>query len=70
MNDRERHKFVADNPPPADAVSALTHTLKLFAEQPDGEFVVTATSNVYGDGVQTGLTWGDLRAIARQLGTH
>jgi hypothetical protein len=67
MNNRELHKFVAENPQPVDARSALAHTLRFFADEADSKLVVMATSNVYGDGVKTGLTWGDLRAIALQL---
>ncbi len=54
-------------PPPATPDAALAHVLCAFAQQPDEEFVVVATNGIYGDGVRTGLTFGDLRAIQRQL---
>lgn len=54
-------------PPPTTPTEALAHVLCAFAEQPDEAYVLTATSNIYGEGVRTGLTYGDLRAIQRQL---
>jgi len=52
---------------PANELEALAHTLAVYADTPDSRMVVTATSNVYGDGVTTGLTFGDLRKIAERL---
>jgi hypothetical protein len=54
-------------PAPTTPAEALAHVLCAFAQQPDDAFVITATSNIYGEGVRTGLTYGDLRAIQRQL---
>ena len=53
--------FMDAHPDPADAVA---HTLSVFADTPDSKFIVTASSNVYGEKVVTGLTWGDLRRLA------
>lgn len=53
---------------PADALEALAHVLKVHAGTSDGQMMVQATSGIYGDGVQTGLTMGDLREIANRLG--
>lgn len=50
--------------PPDNPTDALKHVLSLFDDTPDDDFVVVATSGIYGPGVRTGLTWGDLRAIA------
>jgi hypothetical protein len=54
-------------PAPATPVDALAHVVKVFAGQPDDLLVVQATSGIYGDGVRTGLTLGDLRALAARL---
>lgn len=61
-------------PPPADdsPVARLAHTLAIYDEVPrlrprDDEWAVTATHNIYGYGVRTGLTWGDLRALHADL---
>lgn len=54
-------------PPPGTPEQALAHVLCAFADQPDDRMVLQATSNIYGDGVRTGLTMGDLRAIQHQL---
>jgi len=63
------HRFIAEHPHPGtDPVARLRHTIELFDNQPDDEFVVQATSNMYGQGERTGLTWGDLRALADRLG--
>lgn len=45
----------------------LRHSLQLFADSPDDVMVLTATSNVYGKGIRTGLTMRDLRLIAKYL---
>ena len=53
----------------ADARANLEHTLQVFGDQwDDADHVVTATQNVYGRGVWTGLTVGDLRLIAQHIG--
>ena len=53
---------------PATAEEALAHVLKVFAGEPDDRLMVEATSGIYGQGVRTGLTFGDLRALAARLG--
>lgn len=52
---------------PADALEALAHVLKIYADEHDSRLMIEATNNIYGPGVRTGLTMGDLRAIAAQL---
>jgi hypothetical protein len=65
MNDRERQDFAAHHPHPGDDPWArLGHVLELFPDQPDDEYAITATSNAYSPNERTGLTYGDLRAIA------
>jgi hypothetical protein len=60
---------INNNPHPgSDPIARLRHTLDIYVDQPDGEWVTVATSNLYGDGEKTGLTWGDLRAIAERMG--
>jgi hypothetical protein len=54
-------------PEPTTPTERLTHTLRAHAEQDDTWVVVEATNNVYGDGVRTGLTLGDLRALHARL---
>jgi hypothetical protein len=51
----------------SDALEALAHVLKVYADEPDGRLMVEATSGIYGNGVRTGLTMGDLREIAAKL---
>lgn len=42
----------------------LRHVVDIYDVQGgDDRLLVTATSNVYGSGVSTGLTWGDLAEI-------
>jgi hypothetical protein len=48
---------------PANALQALAHVVAVFDDTPDDRMMVQATSNIYGDRVQTGLTMGDLRAL-------
>lgn len=54
-------------PQPTTPADALAHVLRVFAQQPDDAMVITVTDSIYGDGIRTGLTFGDLRAIQRQL---
>lgn len=54
-------------PAPTTPAEALTHVLCALAQAPDDRMVLQATSGIYGDGVRTGLTMGDLRAIQKQL---
>jgi hypothetical protein len=53
--------------PGHDPVERLQHTLKAYAESQNEERVLTATQNVYGPDVWTGITFGDLREILRRL---
>lgn len=54
---------------PATAAEALAHVLKVYIDEPDGRLMIEATNGIYGDGVRTGLTMGDLRTLAaRQSG--
>jgi len=55
--------------PPATPEQALAHVLCALATMPDDTLLIEATDGLYGDGVRTGLTKGDLRAIQRQLDT-
>lgn len=69
MRTRDKYDFAERHPHPGDDPAArLRHTLDMFTGQPDGEMAILATSNAYPDGGTTGLTWGDLRAIADRLG--
>ncbi|SOE25699.1 hypothetical protein [Streptomyces sp. OK228] len=67
MKDRERREFADKHPEPSDAREALAHVLDLFSELPDDQLMIQATSGVYGPGVRTGLTMGDLRELAGLL---
>jgi hypothetical protein len=51
-----------------DPKNGLAHTLAVFADEPDESFVVVATGNIYGPGIRTGLTWGELRRVAAEVG--
>ena len=64
---------VSDPQTPEDAAANLRHTLAVY-DHPEGggppepsRFVVTATGNIYGNNVSTGLTWADLRLINEAL---
>ncbi|MFC8376447.1 hypothetical protein ACIBX9_31395 [Streptomyces albidoflavus] len=50
--------------PPTSPREALAHTLATFADEPDTGMAVVATRNQPVRGAVTGLTWGDLRALA------
>ncbi|MFJ2067050.1 hypothetical protein ACIOIM_29185 [Streptomyces albidoflavus] len=50
--------------PPTSPRESLAHTLEVFAYQPDSAMAVVATRNIPTRGAVTGLTWGDLRALA------
>lgn len=66
---REDHEFISQHPHPGtDPIARLRHTLDVYADRPDDDWVTRATSGIYGDGEVTGLTWGDLRAIAERIG--
>lgn len=64
-------------PPPGDPVANLIHTVAANPEHRDEEIAVLGTEGIYSDhraegvrwkpgggALQTGLTWGDLRALA------
>lgn len=66
---RRNYEFIAQHPHPGDdPVARLAHVNDLFADTNPDEFVVLATSNMYGDGEKTGLTYGDLRKLAALIG--
>ncbi|MFI8932546.1 hypothetical protein ACIG3E_33400 [Streptomyces sp. NPDC053474] len=54
-------------PKPNTPLERLRHTLAVHAETPGDQVVVEATDGIYGDGVRTGLTMDDLRALAAQI---
>jgi len=54
---------------PATPTEALDHVLAVWADAPDDRVMITATSGIYGPGVRTGLTMGDLRALRVALPT-
>jgi hypothetical protein len=51
-----------------DARANLEHTLQVFADSENDRLILMTTSNIYGPGVRTGLTMGDLRLIAQMIG--
>lgn len=52
---------------PVNAVGALLHVLAVYADAQDDLMILQATFGVYGDGVRTGLTMGNLRVLAAEL---
>ncbi|MEU7377684.1 hypothetical protein [Streptomyces albidoflavus] len=50
--------------PPSSPREALAHVLAVFADEPASDMAVVATRNQPTRGAVTGLTWGDLRALA------
>ncbi|MEU2313089.1 hypothetical protein [Streptomyces albidoflavus] len=52
---------------PSSPREALAHVLATFADEPDTGMAVVATRNQPVRGAVTGLTWGDLRALAAEL---
>lgn len=52
-------------PKPTTPVEALNHVVAVFADAPAHQLVVLATSGIYD--TTTGLTHGDLRALAAKL---
>jgi hypothetical protein len=67
MNRIRRETAEHLGPPPANVTEALAHVLRAFADSPDDRMVLQATSGIYGNGVRTGLTMGDLRALQAEL---
>jgi hypothetical protein len=66
--DRIRREAISEyGNAPATAEEALAHVLKVYEGEPDDRLVVEATNGIYGQGVRTGLTFGDLRALAARL---
>lgn len=64
MKDLNAHEIAATYPMPGDSpTERLAHTLAIFSDEPDTMQVLMATHNVYGDGVWTGITLGDLRGL-------
>lgn len=67
-DDRFAREARAKLPEPGDdPISHLRHTLAGYTESQDDGMPISCTYNVYGDGVRTGLTWGDLRAILAMI---
>ncbi|BCM70874.1 hypothetical protein EASAB2608_06208 [Streptomyces sp. EAS-AB2608] len=67
--DRIRREAISEyGDAPATAEGALVHVLKVYEGESDDRMVVEATNGIYGQGVRTGLTFGDLRALAARLG--
>lgn len=56
--------------PGTTPVEHLRHTVASMAKRPDDDMVQMATYNIYGVGVTTGLTVGDLRALLAQVDQH
>lgn len=66
--DRIRREAIAQyGDAPATPAEALAHILAVYADEPDTRLMIEATNGIYGDGVRTGLTMGDLRALAARL---
>ncbi|WP_329142904.1 hypothetical protein OIU91_04425 [Streptomyces sp. NBC_01456] len=67
MNQIRREAMEQYGDAPATPVEALAHVLAVYADEPDGCLMIEATNNIYGQGVRTGLTMGDLRALAASI---
>jgi len=67
MNQIRREAMEQYGDAPANAAEALAHVLAVFADEPDDRLMIEATNGIYGQGVRTGLTMGDLRALAANL---
>lgn len=66
--DKFRHDTINSyGPQPTTPQDALAHVLCAYAQEPDDRLMIQATSGIYGDGVTTGLTMGDLRALQQKL---
>lgn len=64
---RETYAFINEHPEPSTPEKALAHVVAIYEGEDDARMMVQATHNIYGDGVTTGLTMGDLRALAARL---
>jgi len=61
---RMAREAVERHPEPGkDPIERLQHAVAMFENEPDNDWAIVATSNIYGQGVRTGLTWGDLRLL-------
>lgn len=60
---RETYAFIDKHPEPSTPAEALAHVVAVYKDEDDARLMVQATHNIYGDGVSTGLTTGDLRAL-------
>jgi hypothetical protein len=49
--------------PGDDPIERLQHVNRVYAGQEGESMAVMATSNIYGHGVTTGLTFGDLAVL-------
>ena len=67
MNQIRREAMEQYGDAPANAAEALADVLAVFADEPDDRLMIEATNGIYGQGVRTGLTMGDLRALAANL---
>jgi hypothetical protein len=66
--DRARREAIEQyGPVPTTPVEALVHVVAVWEGEPDDRMMIDATSNVYGPGIRTGLTLGDLRALAQLI---
>jgi hypothetical protein len=54
---------------PATPAEALDHVLAICSDLSDDTLMVEATNGIYGKGVRTGLTMGDLRVLRDSLPT-
>lgn len=63
MKQNQAEAIAKLGPAPTTPAEALAHVVKVYADTPDETTMIMATSNVYGDGVRTGLLMGDLRAL-------
>lgn len=54
--------------PGADPVARLKHALDVYSGVEDERWALVATSGLHGASESTGLTFGDLRALARMVG--
>lgn len=64
---RETYEFINNHPEPSTPEEALAHVIAVFKDTDDTRLMIEATQNIYGDGAVTGLTMGDLRALAARL---
>ncbi len=64
------HSFLSRHPHPGvDPVARLRHVLDVYdGNVTDDRMAIDATLGVYGPGERTGLTFGDLRTIAKLIG--